>query len=250
MTEVSHTVNWEAATPKPILREHEVHVWLSESGQESRGQNLLGVLSTEEVERAERFHFSPDRDRFVRGRGVLRMLLGRYLGVDPPRLRFRYNGYGKPALAGDWQGSGINFNMSNSGDIVLYAFALGHEVGVDVEHVHPGFAGEEVATSFFAPPEVEALRRTPPEARAAAFFSCWTRKEAYIKARGEGLSFPLDGFAVSVDTGAREVALEVFGDAQESRRWTIISLLPAQGYVAALAAEGGGWRLNCWRADI
>jgi 4'-phosphopantetheinyl transferase len=242
-------VNWEVAPRNPILRDGELHVWLSMARQEPHARNLLDVLSTEEVERAGRFHFSRDRERFVHARGVLRTLLGRYLGADPAGLRFRSNDYGKPALAGEWGGSGINFNLSHSQEVVLYAFALGREVGVDVEHIRPEFAGEDIAARFFSAPEAEGLRHTPAEARAAAFFSCWTRKEAYIKAKGEGLSFPLDRFAVSVDADVQDVALNVFGDAGESRRWTIISLIPATGYVAALATEGYGRKLNCWRAD-
>lgn len=247
---MSRTVNWGAAPRKPILREGELHVWLAEAGQESHARNLLETLSVEEAERAGRFRFSRDRERFVRARGLLRALLGRYLDADPAGLRFRSNDYGKPALAGEWEGSSINFNLSHSHDVVLYAFALGREVGVDVEHIRPEFAGEEIAARFFAEPEVEALRHTPDEARVAAFFSCWTRKEAYIKARGEGLSCPLDSFAVSVDAEVRDVALDVFGNSGESRRWTITSLIPATGYVAAVAAEGRGWQLGCWRADI
>jgi 4'-phosphopantetheinyl transferase len=244
-----HTVNWEVAPSKTVLRDGELHVWLLTAGQGPRAESLLDLLSDEEVERAGRFHFGRDRERFVRARGMLRTLLGRYLGADPAGLRFRSNDYGKPALAGEWEGSGVNFNLSHSHEVVLYAFALGREVGVDVEHVRPELAGDDIAEHFFAAPEVEALRRTPAEARAVTFFSCWTRKEAYIKARGEGLSLPLDSFAVSVDAEAREVALDARGDAEEGRRWTIVSLSPAEGYVAALAVEGPASKFKYWRAD-
>jgi 4'-phosphopantetheinyl transferase len=238
------------APRNPILRGDELHVWLSMTGQGPQAQSLLDVLSTEEIERARRFHFSRDRERFIRARGVLRTLLGRYAGADPAGLRFCSNDYGKPALAGEWAETNITFNLSHSHKVILYAFALKREVGIDVEHIRPELAGEDVAARFFAAPEAEALRRTPAEARAAAFFSCWTRKEAYVKARGEGLSLPLDRFVVSIDVEAREVALDVCGDAGENRRWNIISLRPAEGYVAALAAEGSGWQVKYWRADI
>lgn len=247
---ISRTASWEAAPPEPTVREGELHVWLLEAGREPPARGLLDVLSADEVERAGRFCFRRDRERFVQARGVLRMLLGRYLGADPARLRFCYTGYGKPVLGGEWEGSGVSFNLSHSHELILYAFALGREVGVDVERVRPEFAGEAIAARFFAAPEVEALRRTPAEARAVTFFSCWTRKEAYIKARGEGLSLPLDRFAVTVDARARDVTLDVFGDAGEGQRWTIISLPSPAGYVAALAAEGPSRTLNCWRANI
>lgn len=249
-TELSPMVIWEESPSRPVIRDAEVHVWLAMTTWGPGGGRRLGVLSPEEVERAARFHFDRDRERFVRARAVLRTLLGRYLGADPAGLHFRLNEYGKPALAGEWEDSGISFNLSHSDEVVLYAFARGREVGVDVERVRPEFAGEDIAARFFAAPEVEALRRTPAEARAAAFFSCWTRKEAYVKARGGGLSLPLDGFAVSVDAAAREVALSVFGHAEVGERWTIIGLIPAAGYVAALAAEGDVRNLNFWRADI
>jgi 4'-phosphopantetheinyl transferase len=219
------------------------------SGQASDAQRLLHTLSTDEIERAERFRFGRDRARFILARGTLRTLLGHYLGADPASLSFSHNDYGKPALAGEWTGSGVNFNLSHSHEVVLYAFARGRAVGIDVEHVRPELSGEDIAARFFSAPETEALRSQPPNTRPSAFFSCWTRKEAYIKARGEGLSYALDRFAVSVDSGAQDVVLDVFGDAAESRRWTIISLLPDEGYVAALAAEGTGWHLNYWRAN-
>lgn len=248
--EVSCIVNWEDAPRNPCLTDHELHLWSFEAGCGPRGESLLDVLSAEEVERAGRFRFRRDRDCFVRGRGVLRVLLSQYLGANPADLRFCTNRYGKPALAGEWAGSGIKFNLSHSHEIILCAFALKREVGVDVEHIRPEFAGEDIAARFFAAPEAEALRRTPAEERAAAFFGCWTRKEAYVKARGEGLSLPLDSFVVSVDAGAREVALDVCGDEAESRRWTVISLLPAEGYMAALAAEGSVRQIKYWRADV
>lgn len=242
--------NWSDAPRNLALRSDEVHVWLSMSGQGSRVESLRRLLSNEEIERAERFHFSRDRDRFIHARGMLRTLLGRYAGADPAGLRFCSNKYGKPALDGEWAGTGINFNLSHSNEAVLYAFTLKREVGVDVEHIRPELAGEEIAERFFAAPEVDALRRAPDEARATTFFSCWTRKEAYIKARGEGLSHPLDSFVVSVDPEAREVTLEVHDDVEESRRWSIMSLRPAEEYAAALAVEGSDWELKRWRADL
>lgn len=249
-TELSRAVNWRDAPRNPILRGGELHVWLLTSGQGPRPQSLLDVLSPEEIERAKQFCFSRDGERFIRARGVLRTLLGRYVGADPADLRFRSNDYGKQALAGDWAASGINFNVSHSHEVVLYAFAHNRQVGIDVERIRYEFAGEDIAARFFSRPEAEALLRTPAEARAAAFFSCWTRKESYVKARGKGLSLPLDEFAVSVDAEASEVSLSIFADAGEGRRWTIISFAPANGYAAALAAEGSGLQLKYWRADI
>ncbi len=243
-------VTWSAAPLKPTLRAGDLHLWRLKAAPGADARGLLSTLTPDEVERAERFHFRRDRDRFVLARGTLRTLLGRYLGAHPSSFVFRHNEYGKPSLAGEWAGSPLNFNLSHSHEVVLYAFALGREIGVDVERVRPDLAGEELASRFFSAPENEALRAVASDTRPLTFFCCWTRKEAYIKARGEGLSFPLDKFAVSVDAEQSEVTLDVFDAPVEGGRWTISSFVPEAGYVAALAAEGHGWRLRRWEATL
>lgn len=247
---MSAVIKWGTAPPRPTLRAGELHVWRLKTGAESDARGLLSTLTPEEVGRAERFHFERDRARFVLARATLRKLLGRYLGADASSLVFRHNEYGKPALGGGWAGARLNFNLSHSNEVVLYAFALGREVGIDVEHVRPELCGEELAARFFSAPENEALRAKSADTRPLTFFCCWTRKEAYIKARGEGLSFPLDRFAVSVDPECECVTLDVFEDPVESRRWTIFSLLPEAGYVGAVAAEGRDWRVSYWEATL
>jgi 4'-phosphopantetheinyl transferase len=134
--------------------------------------------------------------------------------------------------------------MSRSSGLALYALAVGREVGVDLERVTA--ADEQVAEAMFAPGEVAALRGLPPSIRSDAFFACWTRKEAFIKARGEGLSFPLNGFEVSLAPDRPAALLAVHDDPAAAGRWSIHSLPAPDGYAAALVVEGCGGRLSCW----
>jgi 4'-phosphopantetheinyl transferase len=200
------------------------------------------------LERAGRFHFARDRDHYTVARAVLRDILGRYLGLAPASLRFKYNPFGKPSL--DDGARGVRFNLSHSGGIALYAVALGREVGVDVEQLKDEMDCGGVAERFFSPSEVAALRTLPPEAQKRAFFDCWTRKEAYVKARGDGLSLPLDSFDVSVAPGEPAALLRTRDDACEASRWTLRELSTEPGYAAALAVEGRDWRLRCWRWEV
>jgi 4'-phosphopantetheinyl transferase len=205
------------------------------------------LLSPDEVARVDRFRFDRDRRRSTVARGVLRTLLGGYLGEDPRRIAFRYESHGKPALAGPPAERGIRFNVSHSGEIALFAFTLGRELGVDVELVHSMEDAEQIAKSFFSAAENAAFRSLPRELRDEAFFNCWTRKEAYIKAVGEGLSFPLHVFDVSLVPGEPACLLDS-RDPEQAERWSLCGLPdPAPGYKAALVVEGSGWEVACWR---
>jgi len=205
---------------------------------------MLDLLSADERERAERFHFANDRAHFIAARALLRTLLGRYLDLPPRHLSFSYSPYGKPALAGEGEGRALRFNVSHSHGVALYAFARGREVGVDVEYVRPDVVGESIAERCFSAQEVATLRSLPAEVQPRAFFNCWTRKEAFIKARGEGLSFPLDQFEVALDPKEPAALISIGGDRREASRWSLQALPVEEGYVAALAVEGHGWRLE------
>lgn len=236
----------------PVLPPDEVHVWRVPLEQPASVLGRLRALLDEgELSRAERFHFARDRDHFVVARGVLRTLLGSYLGVGPAALSFAYNPFGKPSLKDEGDAPPVRFNLSHSHGLALCAFARERELGVDVERVRAEFAGDEIAEHFFAAREVAALRGLGPDQKTEAFFNCWTRKEAYIKAIGEGLSHPLESFTVSLRPGEPAALLSVEGDPAETRRWSLTALEPAPGYVAALVVERPGWRLNCfeWTAD-
>ena len=239
--------SWEPGPPRPALAGGEVHVWRAWlDADDAIVAALRGLLAPHERERADRFHFPKDRRHFTVARGLLRTLLARYTGRPAELISFDYNKYGRPALAVGEPAEDLRFNVSHSKGLALYAFARGREVGVDVEFLRGEFAGEEIAVRFFSPAEVAALRALPAAERTRAFFACWTRKEAYIKAHGLGLSLPLDGFDVSLAPGEPAALLGTRHDPAQSERWTLRELSPAPGYAAALAVEGRDWRLSCW----
>ena len=183
----------------PPLAPQQVHLW-TQPLQVADGEYaaFAEVLSKDERDRANRFLFERDRRRFTIARGRLRQILGLYLQRPPGQIAFSYNGFGKPAA----EGSGpLRFNLSHSGDLAVYAFTAGREIGVDIELVKPGFQIEAIPERFFALAEASRLRSLAPAEQLDAFFECWTRKEAYVKARAEGLSIRLDSFEVTLGPG-------------------------------------------------
>lgn len=243
--ETSRRDPWEPAPTDLRLRADEVHVWrVWLDRDEAALEEFLATLSEDERGRALRFRFERDRARFIVARGQLREILGRYLSLPPSEIKFAHNEYGKPSLAGDV--GGLRFNLAHSGGAALYAFALGREVGVDVEHWREDFASMEVAGRFFSRAEVAALGSLPSELQTQAFFNCWTRKEAYIKALGEGLSHPLDCFTVSLAPGETARLLATDGDPAEASAWSVFDLKPFEDCSAAVAVRGAAPRLRCW----
>jgi 4'-phosphopantetheinyl transferase len=225
------------------LADNEVHVWrASLRPPPDVLARLEATLSPDERARAARFRFDQHRTAFVAGRGVQRGILGRYTGLAPNALTYREGSHGKPALDGAAAGLGIHFNVSNSGDYALYALTRNREIGVDLELLKPMPDGIDIARRFFSAPENEVFAGLDDEVRDLAFFLCWTRKEAYIKAVGEGLSMPLDCFDVAFTPGEPARILRTRGNPAEAERWTMLSLDPGPGYVGALAVEGDGWR--------
>jgi 4'-phosphopantetheinyl transferase len=205
--------------------------------------DLKAVLSLDEVERADKFYLQKDQERFIITRGTLRYLLSAYLGKSPVEISFQYSEYGKMSLSLPLHASGLCFNLSHSADMAVIAMTYGREIGVDVEAVHSDIDFETLAREFFSPAEVKSLLALTPEARHRGFFECWCRKEAYLKARGEGLSYPLNGFTVWL-TEAETQTLDVHDDPEESRRWRICSLSLGSDYAGALAVPGHDWELR------
>lgn len=213
---------WSDAPQSLSLKPGEVHVWRCELDQpRERYEEFWRTLDDDEREKASRFHFDKHRRHYVVGRGVLRLLLGRYLETPPEDVRFCYGPQGKPALDGEHLESSLRFNASHSGELAVYAFMHDCEVGVDVELIKGDFATEEIAERFFSAGEIKALSALPDAERPAAFFETWTRKEAYIKAIGSGLSHPLDQFDVT----------------EAIPGWSILDLDVGTGYCAALAVN-------------
>ena len=231
---------WSVPPPSSTLSSGAVHVWRAPLEQPDALQEMFQhTLDEDERERASRFHFERHRRRFVAARGFLRALLAHYLDLQPDEVRFTYGRYGKPSLD---HASGLRFNMSHSHELAVYAFVQEKEIGVDVEYIKADFATEDIARQFFSTPEVEALTSLPKGERAAAFFRCWTRKEAYIKAIGSGLSHPLNEFDVSLNEPAA-----LLRDAQDEgavARWEMFNLEFSDKYAGALVVEGRGHSLH------
>jgi len=247
LPEVAPISSWYPPAKPLKLGSDEVHVWRASLDVTAlQVQSLQQSLTGDEQKRAMRFYFRKDREHFIVARGLLRLILGRYLDIEPAQLRFWYSPYGKPALASEIGRNRLRFNVSHSHGLALYAITCGRELGVDVEFNRTDLAEEQIAERFFSPREVAALRALPANMQQKAFFRCWTRKEAYIKARGEGLTLPLDQFEVSLEPG-KPAAMITNVDPQEVARWSIQELTPGPGYVAALAVEGHDWRLKCWQ---
>ena len=236
---------WPAPAAHPPLADDEVHVWRAPLDAAPERVAALGALLAEDERgRAARFAFPDLRARYAVARGRLRVLLGRYLAAAPASLRFAYGPQGKPALADG--ATGLEFNLAHSGHLALYAVTRRRAVGVDVEAERPRLADELMARRFFSPAEVAALLALPPTARVAAFFRIWTRKEAYLKAKGGGLSLGLDTFDVALEADARTLLLATRPDPAEAARWALVALAPGPGYAGAVAAAGAGWRVRCF----
>jgi 4'-phosphopantetheinyl transferase len=242
ITEASFKIDEPLALP-----EDEVQLWRVDLEairfEESRWQKML---SPDETQRASRFYFVSDRQHFVASRALLRIILGGYLAVEPRDFDFSYSAKEKPSLGPTHVESGITFNVSHSGGIALYAFARGRDVGVDVEHVRKDFDVEGIARRFFSTYEQEQLFDLPSTERIDAFFRCWTRKEAYIKATGDGLSLPLTQFDVSISAGNMDALVTTRPDGAEAERWLLREVPAGIGYVAAVCVRGREWRLKDW----
>jgi 4'-phosphopantetheinyl transferase len=239
---------WMLAPAMTTLASNEVHVWRAcLDVPPATLDSLLPTLSTDERTRAERFHFQSDREKFIAAHGILRAILGRYVNRAPECLSFYHGTHGKPSLTREFGGNTIRFNLSHSHGVALYAIARRREVGVDLEFVRPDLEFEQIAERFFSRRERTTLRALPTEMHQFAFFLCWTRKEAYIKAKGEGLSLPLAQFDVSLTPGQPAALLNTRPDSDEARRWSLHELNLASGYVAALAVEGNRGAVCRWQ---
>jgi len=233
---------WSQPPDRPMVETNAIQVWRTKLDCEpAAGQPWETWLAPDEKARAARFVFSRDRRRFIAARGILRAILGQYLQRHPADIEFTYGTNGKPALRSNrWQ-SMIHFNLSHSHGLAVYAVADGREVGIDVEAVRPGTADNGVIDLAFTEREVAELHALPLHLRDEAFALGWTRKEAYIKARGMGMAFPLESVEVSLSPGQPEVL-----HTADTSRWSLRSFRPAPGFVGAVVGEGRNWELRLW----
>lgn len=217
-----------------------VHVWDVEL-ERPRDElaRLEQLLPPADVRRASRQPFEARRRDLVISGAALRSILASYLGADPRAVRFSIDAGGKPRLDPAWNGMPLTFNLSHSRGRALVAVTLEREVGVDLERLRRDLPIDRLASRFFSPREIAALRSTPDGLRPAAFFACWTRKEAFVKATGAGIfRQSLQSFAVSVDPGPGPVPLSIPGHDSEAGRWRLESIAAPPGYAAAVAVEG------------
>jgi len=230
------------------LGANEVHLWQVHLAAQDPGIHFFRrLLSPDEIQRADRFHFERDRIRFTIARAAMRKILATYAGDAPQDLVFSYGLKGKPGFPPHFKGRGIQFNLSHSRDFALLAVAEEHCLGVDIEFINREFASDEIAMRFFSRSEVSTLLTLIPSERAEAFFSCWTRKEAYIKALGEGLSVPLESFSVAFGRGVSPALLWVEHAPEETSRWSMYDVAAPEGYAAALVIEGQSYQLRKWQ---
>jgi len=239
--------SWNSPPLDLTLDLGEIHVWrVSLAQTESCLHSLQQTLSTDERTKADRFRFPKDRSQFIVSRGALRAILSRYLNISSHILRFDYNPYGKPSLIVAQGGNTLRFNLSHSRGMALIALTKNRDIGVDIEGINQKFSCLEIAKKFFSPLENSVLRSLPEHLQATAFFTCWTRKEAYIKAVGKGLSIPLNQFDVSLAPGEPAALLNVEENPEEASKWSLIELFPSSDMVAAVAVAGDCWKLHCW----
>ena len=242
---------WPIPESLPRLDDDEVHVWRCWLEQSDGPiEQLREVLSPEERVRADRPYQERGRRHAVVARGFLRRVLAGYLGVAPATLSFIYGEKGKPSFAWGGEHGDVHFNLSHSGDVAVLGVARGRELGADVERLRAIADHADIASRFFSPAENAELVARWSGDPIRGFFTCWTRKEAYIKATGLGLSQPLDGFDVTIAPGDPPRLLRVERDDAETERWTFATFEPAAGYLGAVAAEGTGWRLLTWSFEV
>jgi 4'-phosphopantetheinyl transferase len=237
---------WPSAPGYPSLEPNAVHVWaIPLAAPPATCAALEVVLSPDERRRAARFRFDQHRNRFIVGRGRLRMILGRYLNFEPAAIEFDYSERGKPFLASRLGRSGLEFNFSNSGLLALLAVTRDQAVGVDLEAVRPIQDVDGLVTRFFSPRENAIFHTISEEHKPAAFFNLWTRKEAWLKATGQGIGHALNQVEVSFLNGDEAKFLGLPSGFSLSA-WHLRSMTPAPGLVAALARAGELPTLQCW----
>lgn len=239
---------WVVPGNGPSLGQSEVHVWLVNLDQTDEIVcQLRATLSSEEYSRANQFAFEHLRRRFIVCHGVLRQILGAYLAAEPQTLSFEVGQFGKPRLADDFAAHCMHFNLSHSCGRAVYAVAKGRRLGIDIESVRPLDRIGELAETCFSADELAALRSLPEEQRQRAFFDGWTRKEAFLKATGCGLSVSLETFSVSLTPGRGIQGLKVHDQSESGTPWTLISLPSASDFAAAVVIEGADCSVKCAR---
>ena len=241
---------WPASPADLKLKSGEVHVWSAKLEiKEDQIHQLSGLLSRDELERSKRFYFKEDRNYFIAGRGTLRAMLGRYLNIEPAGLCFTYSTYGKPSVSKEQNENRLFFNISHSYGFGLYAFSYCGEIGIDIERIRPDHYAESIALGILSQQEIAVFRALPSEQREKSFFSCWARKEAFLKACGTGLSLAPEKVEVSITAGGPSALLSIEGDYSGASLWSLRDLDVGPGYAAALAVRRHDCQVKCLKWD-
>lgn len=243
-----HEALWQTSDKTMALHHNDVHLWrISLEQPTSVLRDLIDTLSEDEIQRAQRFCFKRDRDRWIAARGFLRILLGLYLKVEPEQIHFTQTSHGKLSIENPVHGRELHFNLSHSNTLALYAFTYQRQVGVDVEYMRSEVDYAELTHQYFSPAEYQAFSMLPKAQRLRAFYRGWTSKEAYLKARGLGLSLGLDQFDVALRPDEPAGLLLTRDDPREVARWSLHELHPGLGCAGMLAVEGSACDLSYWQ---
>lgn len=241
-------IHWVRPTMRRALEEGDVHVWAAFIGDATDETSAdTSLLSADEVQRAGRFHFERDRNRFIRSRAILRGILGSCLGVAPPRIEFDYTSRGKPMIGGRLANASIQFNLAHCETLVVVAVTLAGAIGIDVERVRPMDDAEQIAKRVYSPRENQALDKLPAEQKSEGFFDLWTRKEALLKATGEGISDSLPQLEVLSPFEQATGTIDSRSDRLSVDGWSLIKMVPAEGFKSCLAIGKTGLRVLTWR---
>lgn len=217
------------------IEPNQVNMWVASLKKDYKEMEFHQLLSTDERIRADKFYFEKDRASFIYARALSRIISSKYLNIPPQEIQFGYSNFGKPFYKHDTQ---LKFNLSHSNEKLFVSFTNGHEIGSDIEYINNDFDVLEIAQNFFSKNEIERLERISVKEQKRAFFRCWTRKEAFIKAEGSGLSFPLDRFNVSLESDNEATLLNTYWNEKEKKRWSLHAFSPYSNYLAAVATKG------------
>lgn len=226
---------WKSPPEELSISSGMVHLWSVDlSAPPAPISFYASLLSSDEQQRADRFYFQKHKDQFIVGRGLLRELIGKYAKVNPRNITFSYNQFGKPGFE---QQAELKFNLSHSNGLAIIGFTIQMEIGLDLEKIDPAINVRQIARHFFAANEQKQIQELPADQQAAAFFKCWTSKEAFIKAHGQGLSLPLDQFEVEVIPDQPAAIKAVHWDLKPANTWDILGFVPRESFLAALVCD-------------
>ena len=226
---------WQYAADTLEIKNGQIHIWHIPLCQpQPVVMRLRQLLTADEQQRADKFYLRRDTDHYIVGRGALRSILANYVGLPAAAISIEYGQYGKPVLTNQ----PIKFNLSHSGDIALLGISKQYEIGVDIEFMRDIRDAEAIVERFFSFNERATFQRTPYAQRRSVFYNGWTRKEAFIKAIGRGLSYPLDAFDVSIGEDESPALLRIADPTMSASQWCLRSFEPEQGYKAAIVSAG------------